>query len=789
MATNPIFNPADFVTSSSGLTELQANALYPRMNTESTSSALQTFTSGILTPSISSTLSLLELGSATSGINIVGELQLNGVSGSATDVLTSNGEGLPPTFQPAQVVSTFPDGLTTASVNPIDGNLMVGSTLAAPYYLSLGSSFAPTQVVGTLTAPTINSPAAGTSLIIGGEIVGPAKLYLGSVGQTVNARGGLLVAGSATVSGSTGLQALTATSVSTPALTSTGSTSVGAVTASGSIGAVGLTSSAGLTVSSGATSVLALTASGALSAASVSTPSLTVSAGTANVVALTASGALSAASVSTPSLTVSATANVVALTASGALSAASISTPSLTVSAGTANVVNLVASGSVNAVGLNSSLGINVSSGTTSLKGVNATSITTPSLTSTGNLVVSGAILSTIGNALTVSGALLANTTLGVSGTSTLAAVTASGVVAANAGLTSTSISASTTLGVTGTSTLGAVTASGVVAANAGLTATSLSASTTLGVTGVSTLTGGLKTDTIDTKSASGTLTLGSTDCIAITIAKPVTTVAHFSGGIQGGGTQLSIGTDSITTSNLVLGQTGKISYLYGNLNSNIDISTAPISCGSISAPASKLTVGGGTCTSVDISAVGKTTAILGDATIAQGLKTNSIDTVSGVLTIGGANCTGVTFSDTISGLSMGGSNNITLGSGAAISTVGQLGYKMTGSAFPAGAFATSGSISSITMTPGTWLFVWSVTGQSTTFPTSAYLYLSSAGVPSGITNPTLSSGMAPFTSNKHISTGSEIVYCTAAAYVLNLVLTGSYTAGINGFFQAVRIA
>ena len=197
--SNPIFNPADFVTSSSTFTESDANALYPRMATESTCSALQTFTSGISTPSVSTTFSLLELGSATSGVNILGELQLNGVSGSANDVLTSNGEGLPPTFQPAQLLSAFPDGLTTTSVNPISGNLYVGHTMASGT-LSLGSSFANTQVVGTLVVPQIDSPATGTSLYIGSEILAPAKLYLGRVGQNVNCVGGLLVASGLTVS-------------------------------------------------------------------------------------------------------------------------------------------------------------------------------------------------------------------------------------------------------------------------------------------------------------------------------------------------------------------------------------------------------------------------------------------------------------------------------------------------------------------------------------------------------------------------------------------------------------
>ena len=515
-ASNPVFNASDFATSSAGLTEAQANVLYPRMATESTSWAKQHFYGGIGANDISSSI-VLNVGSETSSVNLVGGLQLNGVSGSANDVLTSNGLGQPPTFQPAQVVSTFPDGLTTASVNPISGNLYVGHTMASGT-LSLGSSFAPTQVVGTLIAPTINSPAVGTSLIIGGEIVGPAKLYLGSLGQTVNARGGLLVAGGLTVSaGATSVQALTATSVSTAALTSTGSTSVGAVTASGAIGSVGLTSSGGLTVSAGATSVQALTA------ASISTPSLSVTAGTANVVNLSASGVVYSAGLNsssglnvsagstalkaTSTTTLSATAisasttlgvtglsTVAAVTASGLITAnAGITIPlASTAAISSAATVGSTLSGPLSANGLTSTGALTVGSGVTSLGGILTSTATGTSsflgTLSTVALAVTGAATSFFtgnisspyftssgGYYVTTSGSgvgsfvptgIQTNGTLNVIGSSSLGVL---GAGDSTLGATSaTSLSAST-LGVTGLSTVAAVTASGLITSNAGL--------------------------------------------------------------------------------------------------------------------------------------------------------------------------------------------------------------------------------------------------------------------------------------------------------------------------------
>ena len=99
-----------------------------------------------------------------------------------------------------------------------------------------------------------------------------------------------------------------------------------------------------------------------------------------------------------------------------------------------------------------------------------------------GNLTLKGALISGssvvgAGANVALAGALTVATTLGVTGTTTAAAINASGTVAAAA------LTVGTTLGVTGTSTLAAVNASGTVAAAGALTV-----GTTLGVTGTSTL-------------------------------------------------------------------------------------------------------------------------------------------------------------------------------------------------------------------------------------------------------------------------------------------------------------
>ena len=189
---NPVFNPADFATSSSGFTEAQATALYPRMATESTCTAKQTYLAGIETSDISSS-TLLNVGSISSTVNLVGNLQVNGLSGNILDVLTSNGDGVPATFQPPQAVSDFPDGLTTCLINCTTADLLIGNAMVSPYIVSLGNGNCPTKVVGTLISTQIDTPTTGTNLFIGSSLIAPAKVYLGSSGSNVSVVGGLIV--------------------------------------------------------------------------------------------------------------------------------------------------------------------------------------------------------------------------------------------------------------------------------------------------------------------------------------------------------------------------------------------------------------------------------------------------------------------------------------------------------------------------------------------------------------------------------------------------------------------
>lgn len=99
----------------------------------------------------------------------------------------------------------------------------------------------------------------------------------------------------------------------------------------------------------------------------------------------------------------------------------------------------------------------------------------------TGTMSVAGTSTQAAINAsgtVAAAGAVTVGTTLAVSGTSTVAAVNASGTVAAAGAMT-----VGTTLGVSGTSTMAAINASGTVAAAGAMTV-----GTTLGVTGLTTI-------------------------------------------------------------------------------------------------------------------------------------------------------------------------------------------------------------------------------------------------------------------------------------------------------------
>lgn len=143
---------------------------------------------------------------------------------------------------------------------------------------------------------------------------------------------------------------------------------------------------------------------------------------------------------------------------------------------------------------------------------------------------------------LATSGAVTVGTTLGVTGASTLAAVSAASVS------TSGAVAVGTTLGVTGASTLAAVSATSVATSGA------VTVGTTLGVTGASTLaslgvTGAATVGT--TLGVTGTSTLAAVNCTALTASGAVSFTRSagpqltIPGGADPSTSEIWLGTDS----------------------------------------------------------------------------------------------------------------------------------------------------------------------------------------------------------------------------------------------------
>ncbi len=129
---------------------------------------------------------------------------------------------------------------------------------------------------------------------------------------------------------------------------------------------------------------------------------------------------------------------------------------------------------------------------------VGATSATTGAFTTLAASSTSTLAAVNASGLVAAAGAVTVGTTLGVTGTSTMAAINASGTVAAAGAVT-----VGTTLGVTGTSTMAAINASGTVAAAGAVTV-----GTTLGVTGTSTM---AAINASGTVAAAGAVTVGTT--------------------------------------------------------------------------------------------------------------------------------------------------------------------------------------------------------------------------------------------------------------------------------------
>lgn len=308
-----------------------------------------------------------------------------------------------------------------------------------------------------------------------------------------------------------------------------------------------------------------------------------------------------------------------------------------------------------------------------------------------------------------------------------------------------------------------------------------------------------LKADLIDSKNASATLIIGDT-CTDILFAKPINN-ANFKAGIDGGGTTLTIGTGS-TTSNLVLGQSSKLSYLYGTAASNIDISTTgTIKCGSINAVGTKLYVGcgtGSTCTSLDIGrvAAGYTTAIIGNATCSGTLGVTGLSTLAGVNS-GAHSASSLIVSGT--GTTQLGTGTFTLGAPITLSstlpTLGvigtpnstQLGGFTLGTAYPAIMGVGANILTTITIvTAGVYLVNLDLSGGVAAIPTNYFITLSgtATGFPTSI-----NWGMSSVNGANISFDISRMMRVIAGTLVFTLNLAGNGMTSTAGSALATRIA
>jgi len=199
---NPVFNPSDFVTASSGgdLTEAQANLKYMRLATESTATALETFQAGISTPSISNDAgdSILTIGAVGSNVNFVGGVRFEGVGSTYGHVLTSNGVNNTPSFKVTNLDTPTP---TTAV------NLLLNQTTG-------DAALCATQNSGALNIGCASARSGTIAIANGGNVT-----CITSIHNSTSAKGTLNLA--------SGLNATTVVNLAAGA-TSTGTLSIGA---------------------------------------------------------------------------------------------------------------------------------------------------------------------------------------------------------------------------------------------------------------------------------------------------------------------------------------------------------------------------------------------------------------------------------------------------------------------------------------------------------------------------------------------------------------------------------
>ena len=425
---NPVFNPADFTTET-GFTEAQANALFPRMATESTCSAKQNFLSGIEVSDLASSV-ILNLGSDSSVVNLKGSFHLNGAAGLATQVFTSNGAGTPPSWMPAGIDGTTPT--LPISILPLQttGAVTICPIMNSATTLQLGSG---------------SSTVRAGQIVFNGNYIDNVSLSTGNINYSGQCTEGLTNFAVNQTTGNLNIGSNAARSGAINIGTGASATQTMSIYSGATAGgwlnlATGVSSSTVVSVANGASSngALNIGAAGRVLTLKGSTSS--------NIDILGGTVKCSRVDVTGVKLTLGASATTGVDICSAGKATAVLGTLS---SVGITSTGTLTVSGA-GATQLGGALGV---TGLSTLAGVGAGALSATSLTSTGALTVSGTGITTLGGAL------------GVSGTSTLAGVGAGALSATS--LTSTG--ALTVSGAGATQLGGALGVTGLLSANGGL--------------------------------------------------------------------------------------------------------------------------------------------------------------------------------------------------------------------------------------------------------------------------------------------------------------------------------
>ena len=343
---------------------------------------------------------------------------------------------------------------------------------------------------GSPVTITSNSGLTTPKIIVGQQGLG---LQVLSGGINVFSGGINIVSGGLRVKGVTVLQS---TSIQTTQFTSSGGITAGSFTTAGAVTASGAISGASLSVGSGAITAGSL----ALSGGTISATGLSMVASGITTPAVTSTGTIAATGAITSSTTIAAT---------GAISGASLSVGAGAITAGSL----ALSGGTISATGLS----------------MTATGITTPAVTSTGTMSASGLSITSTAGITTPSLTISGTGTISATGLSMVAsgittpAVTSTGTIAAPGAISGASLSVGA----------GAITAGSLALSGGTISATGLSMTATGITTPAVTSTG--------TMSASG-LSITSTGTIS---AYGLTVGA---GGISFGGSTFTSATVATTT-------------------------------------------------------------------------------------------------------------------------------------------------------------------------------------------------------------------------------------------------